>query len=56
VKPDEAAYLQRRAETATHLATRAAHPGAVRAHYAMAQAYLDRLHPAPEKAADRRSA
>lgn len=45
---DESEYLKRRAEAATQLAQHAAHPRAVRAHYAMASAYLDRLYPSPE--------
>ena len=41
---DDAAYFQRRADAATHLASRAIHPRAVQAHYRMASSYLDRLH------------
>jgi hypothetical protein len=51
----EADYLERRAVAATRLAQQATHPAAVRAHYAMATAYLARLYPEPE-AADESSA
>lgn len=50
---DDAAYLQRRADAATYLASRAVHPRAVQAHYRMASTYLDRLHQPPHQGTDR---
>lgn len=44
----EADYLEHRATAALELAQRATHPAAVKAHYAMAAAYLARLYPEPD--------
>jgi hypothetical protein len=41
---DEMAYLESRAEAEIALAQQAAHARAVKAHYELASAYLDRLH------------
>jgi hypothetical protein len=41
---DDEDYYERRAETEIELAQTATHAGAVRAHYEMATAYLDRVH------------
>lgn len=41
------AYYQNRAEAELELAQRASHPKAVRAHYLMAESYLDRVHGRP---------
>ncbi|MEA3041763.1 MAG: hypothetical protein QOC65_1252 [Sphingomonadales bacterium] len=41
---DEMAYLESRAEAEIALAQRANHARAVKAHYELASAYLDRLH------------
>lgn len=41
-------YLEHRATAALELAQRATHPAAVKAHYAMAAAYLARLYPEPD--------
>ena len=41
---EEVDYLQRRAEAEIELAQRATHSSAVRAHYELANAYLDRIH------------
>ena len=45
----ESDYLERRAEAELEAAQAAAHPAAVRAHYNLASAYLERLygHTAP---------
>ena len=56
MNPDDAAYFQRRADAATHLASRAIHPRAVQAHYRMASTYLDRLHQPLDPSDDRRLA
>lgn len=44
----EANYLERRATAALELAQRATHRTAVKAHYAMADAYLARVYPDPD--------
>jgi hypothetical protein len=44
MSPDEMAYLESRAEAEIALAQRAAHARAVKAHYELASAYLDRIH------------
>lgn len=41
---DDAAYFQRRAEAELELAQVAEHPAAVKAHYMIANHYLDELH------------
>ena len=41
-------YFQRRAEQETELAQRAADARAVRVHYELASAYLERVHPHAE--------
>ena len=41
---DAVNYLEKRAEAELELAQRATHACAVRAHYEMATAYLDRIH------------
>jgi hypothetical protein len=41
---EEAEYYERRAETEIALAQRAQSGAAVRAHYELASAYLDRIH------------
>lgn len=38
------AYFQKRAEAELELAQRAQHPNAVKAHYHLAEIYLDRVH------------
>lgn len=40
----ESDYLERRAEEELEAAQAAAHPAAVRAHYTLASAYLERLY------------
>ena len=51
---DDVNYLEKRAEAELELAQRATHASAVRAHYEMASAYLDRIYEdaaaAPEQA------
>lgn len=42
---DDQDYFQRRAEAEIELAQRARHRRAVQAHYELASAYLDRIHP-----------
>lgn len=42
---DDPAYLEQRAETEIELARSATDPRVVRAHYELATAYLDRIHP-----------
>jgi hypothetical protein len=44
MSPDEMAYLESRAEAEIALAQQAAHARAVKAHYELASAYLDRIH------------
>ncbi|HEX8527112.1 hypothetical protein [Allosphingosinicella sp.] len=44
MSPDETAYWERRAEAEIALAQAAPHARAVRAHYELASAYLDRIH------------
>ena len=44
MSPDEQAYYERRAEAEIALAQQARHARAVRAHYELASAYLDRIH------------
>jgi len=41
---EDLAYFEARARREIELAQRATHAGAVRAHYEMATAYLDRIH------------
>jgi hypothetical protein len=41
---DDLIYFQRRAEDEIELAQRATHHRVVQAHYALASAYLDRIH------------
>jgi hypothetical protein len=41
---DDFAYFEDRARREIELAQRATHTGAVKAHYEMATAYLDRIH------------
>ena len=50
MSPDELAYYERRAETEIALAQQARHARAVRAHYELASAYLDRIHGGSPKA------
>ncbi|WP_200932544.1 hypothetical protein [Sphingomonas sp. Leaf412] len=45
MRTDDPDYLAARAEAETEAAAKAASPEAVRAHYRMAEAYLDRLYP-----------
>jgi hypothetical protein len=40
----EMSYLELRAESELELARRATHPAAVRAHYQLAEMYLDKLY------------
>lgn len=42
--PTEPDYFERRAEEELEAAQRASHPAAVRAHYELADLYLNRLH------------
>lgn len=42
---DDPAYLEQRAETEIELARSATDPRAVQAHYELANAYLDLIHP-----------
>ena len=44
MSPDELAYYERRAEAEISLAQQARHARAVKAHYELASAYLDRIH------------
>jgi len=44
MSPDEQAYYERRAEAEIALAQTARHARAVKAHYELASAYLDRIH------------
>ena len=44
MSPDELAYFESRAEAEIALAQQAGHARAVRAHYELAAAYLDRIH------------
>ena len=44
MSPDELAYFERRAEAEIALAQEARHARAVKAHYELASAYLDRIH------------
>jgi len=44
MSPDEMTYLESRAEAEIALAQRAPHARAVKAHYELASAYLDRIH------------
>ena len=44
MSPDEVAYFERRAEAEISLAQKARHARAVKAHYELASAYLDRIH------------
>ena len=41
---DDVVYFENRARTEIERAQRATHAGAVKAHYEMATAYLDRIH------------
>lgn len=43
-------YFYQRAETELELAQKATHPAAVRAHYIIANHYLDRVYSQPEAA------
>ncbi len=45
---DDRLYFEERAAAEIELAQRATHAGAVRAHYELANAYLDRLYPQEE--------
>ena len=47
---DDSNYFYDRAETELELAQRATHPLAVRAHYIIANHYLDRCYGSPEDA------
>jgi hypothetical protein len=40
---DESSYYEMRAEEALDLAQQAVHPAAVRAHYGMAELYIERM-------------
>lgn len=51
MSPDELAYFERRAEAEIALARQARHARAVKAHYELAAAYLDRVHGAAPSAA-----
>lgn len=44
MSPDDVAYYERRAEAEISLAQQARHARAVKAHYELASAYLDRIH------------
>jgi len=44
MSPDELAYFESRAEAEICLAQKARHARAVKAHYELASAYLDRIH------------
>ena len=44
MSPDDQAYFERRAEAEIALAQAAGHARAVKAHYELASAYLDRIH------------
>jgi len=44
MSPEEEAYYERRAEAEIALAQKAQHTRAVKAHYELASAYLDRIH------------
>jgi hypothetical protein len=44
MSPDELAYFESRAEAEISLAQQARHARAVKAHYELASAYLDRIH------------
>ncbi|HIV75936.1 hypothetical protein [Sphingomonas yabuuchiae] len=44
-------YFYQRAETELELAQKATHPAAVRAHYIIANHYLDRVYSQPENGA-----
>ena len=46
------AYYQNRAEAELELAQRALHPKAVKAHYLMAELYLDKVHERPCEGAE----
>jgi hypothetical protein len=48
---EDVEYFQRRAEVQIELAQRADNPSAVKAHYELASAYLDRIDGAAPKAA-----
>ena len=50
MSPDELAYLESRAEAEIAAAQQARHARAVRAHYELASAYLDRIHGGGPKA------
>ena len=43
MREDESSYYERRAEHALDQAQRAIHPAAVKAHYQMAELYLERM-------------
>jgi hypothetical protein len=45
---DDREYFERRAEMEIELAAKATHGNVVRAHYELACAYLDKVHPAPD--------
>lgn len=47
---DDSEYLETRAEAEIELAQNATDPRAVQAHYDLATAYLDRLHPEEDEA------
>jgi hypothetical protein len=44
MSPEEMAYFETRAEAEISLAQQARHARAVKAHYELASAYLDRIH------------
>jgi hypothetical protein len=48
MKTDDRRYYLRRAEAELDLAQRATHPAAVRAHYVIANHYLDRVYGKPQ--------
>ena len=50
MSPDEVAYYERRAEAEIALAQQARHARAMKAHYELASAYLDRIHGESPKA------
>lgn len=50
MEEDERRYLELRAESELFCAQAAKHPRAVKAHYSLAELYLDRLYPNEAKA------
>lgn len=51
-RPEDEDYLYRRAEQELELAQAATHPAVVRAHYLLADSYLDSLYAEPSTAGD----